>query len=515
VNPTALAVDLGSTACKASVVGIDGSVLGSGLAMLPLLFTADGGVEQDAELVWTSTLDACRAAIAEAGAEAAAAVVAVCAATQWSSIVPVDAAGLPVSNLHMWMDERGAGLVEALIPDRGGEQAMRWAEIHGFTPGTSMSHLLWFHRNTALHARTRAYLEPMDYLGARLTGRIAATANSVMPMGLTDHSTLGATAWSDELIERAGIDRSRLPELTESMSVLAPVLPDVAQALGIPIGTPVVTGANDSIAAAFGAGAIEPGQAVIMMGTTGVLVVHHPRRHVDVERFIVTMPSALDDRYYVVAEGGIGAKLIELALIHAVGEGAVADGSAFQRLLDAAAASTAGAGGVMFLPWVLGAAAPALDRRHRGALLGVSLATGPADIARAMLEGISMQMRWLADEVEQAIDTPLSSIRYVGGGAQSDVWSQIMADVVGRPIDQVANPRHANARGAALMAFVATGHLALDQLAALVPITATFTPDPTAAALHSERLSIVRDLHGLLAEPVARLTRSTNRQETP
>jgi xylulokinase len=161
---------------------------------------------------------------------------------------------------------------------------------------------------------------------------------------------------------------------------------------------------------------------------------------------------------------------------------------------------------VLFLPWVFGSASPALDRRHRGALLGLSLGTTSADVARAMLEGISMQMRWLADEVEQAIGVELGSIRFVGGGAQSDLWASIMADVLGRPIDQVANPRHANARGAGFMAFVATGRLALDELDALVPVKATFDPRPDTADLYSERLGVVRDLHRVLAEPVSRLT---------
>jgi xylulokinase len=506
MSVNALAIDLGSTACKASVVAIDGTVLGSGLTRIPVEFTADLGIEQDAEVVWTSTLEACRAAIAEAGATAAASIVAVCVSSQWSSVVAVDANGFPVAPLHMWMDERGAPLSGAVVPDQRSEAARRWADIHGFTPGTSLGHVLWFQSQPAIHERAAAYLEPMDYLNARFTGRVAGTANSVMPMGLTDNRRLGHTIWSDELIDLAGVDSSRLPELTASLSVLGQIRPDVADQLGISRDTEVVTGANDSIAAAFGAGAIEPGCGAIMMGTTGVLTVHHARRHVDTERFIVTMPSALDDRYYVVAEGGMGAKLIELALIHVFGEEAADGGAAFEQLLSAAALSPPGAGGVMFLPWVFGALAPALDRRHRGALLGLSLLTSANDVARAMIEGISMQMRWLTDEVEQAIGVPFQSIRYVGGGAQSDLWSAIMADVVGRPIDQVANPRHANARGAGLMAFVATGRLAVEELGALVPIKATYEPTPSTSALYTERLDIVRHLHRVLAEPVARLT---------
>jgi xylulokinase len=123
-----------------------------------------------------------------------------------------------------------------------------------------------------------------------------------------------------------------------------------------------------------------------------------------------------------------------------------------------------------------------------------------------MLEGISMQMRWLADEVEQAIGADFGAIRFVGGGAQSDLWSAIMADVLGRPVEQVDNPRHANARGAGFMAFVATELLSLDELDALVPVKATFEPTAATADLYTERLGVVRDLHRVLAEPVSRLT---------
>jgi xylulokinase len=507
MTANALAIDLGTTACKASVIAIDGAVLGSGLTRIPVVFGDDGAAEQDAEQVWVLTLDACRTAIAEAGTDAAASIVAVCVASQWSSIVPVDANGDPVSPLHMWFDGRGHDLVDALVPDQDGEAARCWADIHGFTPGTSLRHILWFQSQPDIHARTAAYLEPMDYLNARFTGVIAATANSAMPLGLTDNRRLGCSDWSPELIARAGVDRSRLPELTRSLSVLAPIRPEVADSLGIPRGVDVVTGANDSVAAAFGAGALEPGQAAMMMGTTGVLIAHHRARHVDPTRFIVTMPSALDDRYYVVAEGGLGGKLVELALAEVFGDDAVDGGAAFDKLSQAVDASPPGASGVLFLPWVFGSASPALDRRHRGAFLGLSLGTSSSDMARAMLEGISMQMRWLVDEVEQAIGVDFGAIRFVGGGAQSDVWASIMADVVGRTIVQLANPRHANARGAGFMAFVATGRLALDELDSLVPVKATFEPDAATADLYSERLEVVRDLHRVLAEPVSRLNR--------
>jgi xylulokinase len=246
-----------------------------------------------------------------------------------------------------------------------------------------------------------------------------------------------------------------------------------------------------------------------MIGTTGVLIVHHPVRHVDGTKFIVTMPSALEDRYYVVAEAGLAGKLVEVALSQATGAD-LADGPSdgvFDQALELAAKAPAGSGGVMFLPWVFGAMAPAIDPRHRGAFLGISLYTDRADLARAMIEGVCMQMRWLVDEVEQALGAPLRSVRFVGGAAASDVWAAILADVVGRPIEQLANPRHANARGAGLMAFVSTGRLRVDDLGALVPVRGCYEPSPSTATFWDDRLAVFRELHATLGEAVSRLTR--------
>jgi xylulokinase len=489
----ALAIDLGTTACKASVVAIDGRLIGSGVCRLVTEF-GDGEVaEQDAEQVWQAALTASRAAIAEAGGGAGIALVGV--ASQWSSLVAVDAGGRPVSPLVM---------TRALASSD--TAADRWRDVHGFLPSTSLGHLLRLQSDPSVHAAAAAYLEPMDYLNARLTGRVVATANTAMPLALTDNRHLGQVVWSDELIELAGVDRRRLPELVASPSVIGTVLPDVAGLLGISDVARVVTGANDSIAAAVGSGALEPGVGTVMLGTTSVLVAHQAGRHVDTDRFIVTMPSALGDRYYVVAEAGLGGKLLELAVGQALGAGDEGPpDAAIAAAIELAGSTQPGAGGVLFLPWVIGSMSPAPDRRQRGALLGVSMATTAADVVRAVLEGVALQMRWLVAEVESATATSLPSLRFTGGGAQSTVWAQIMADVLRRPIEQVAEPRHANARGAALLGFVAAGALALDDLAELVPIAARFEPTPGLDALYAERLDVIRQLHTTLAEPVSRL----------
>ena len=299
---TALAFDLGTGGPKVAVVEPDGTVLGTGQVGVPTQFGADGSAEQDPEVVWQAVVQASRAAIAASPPGTAQRIDLVCPTTQWSSITPVDADGMPVAPMMVWMDRRGGRRTKPLMADGGAEL---WADIHGLIPvaSSSLGHVLHMQHQPHIHNRTRAYLEPMDYLGARMTGVIATTANGAMPLALSDNRAPGRWGWSDELIARSGVDRSRLPGFISALSILGPIREAQATELGVRPGIAVVVGANDSIAAAFGTGAFGPGQGTVMMGTTAVLTSHHPERFVDYEHFVTTMPSVFDDRYYVV-DGG-------------------------------------------------------------------------------------------------------------------------------------------------------------------------------------------------------------------
>ena len=521
----ALSVDLGTTAAKVSVVAEDGKILGSGLQIVPTRFAANGVAEQDPERVWRSVLDAARQALAAAGAKAAAEVAVVCATSQWSSIIPVDALGHPVGPMFVWLDGRGKRYTDALstgassptgepAADGGAAARAQWADVHGLYPSTSLAHLLHVqHDQPAMHASTAAYLEPMDYLNARFSGRIAATGCSAMPLSLTDNRIVGASTWSDDLIKRAGIDRSKLPEIVASLSVLGTILPTVADHLGLRHDVVVVAGANDSVAAAIGTGSLAPGRGTVVMGTTGVLTAHYPTRVVEPSKFIATMPSALCDRYYVMAEAGLGGKVLETFLAEIVrpddglvDHAATGADDIFDRVSLAVEGISPGCDGLMFLPWLLGSASPKIDARHRGAFIGISMNTTRVHMLRAVLEGVALQMRWLADEVEETLGISFPMLRFAGGGAQSDTWSQTMADVLGRVVEQVDDPRHANARGAGLLGFLSIGRIGVDDLDALVPIRRRYEPS-AASTLFNERTLVFRDLHDRLAEPMARLHR--------
>ena len=509
----ALAIDLGTTAAKVSVVTMSGEILGSGTEVVPTVFGPRRSAEQDPEQVWQAVLGAAKSALAEAGAAHARDVSVVCATSQWSSIIPVDRDGRPVGPMFVWLDRRGENYTQAITAqdaDGGGATLAHWADIHGLYPSTSLAHILYAQKDRPeIHDRTHAYLEPADYLNARFCGRVAATGCTAMPLALTDNRVLGKPVWSADLIGRAGVDASKLPELVASLSTLGPILPTVADELGLTRSTVVVAGANDSIAAAIGTDALAPGRGTVVMGTTGVLTAHHPTRVVDIEKFIVTMPSALSDRFYVMAEAGLGGKVLETFLSEIVhgtdGLVTAAPGDVFDRVSEVVADVPVGSDGLLFLPWLIGSMAPKIDGRQRGAFIGMSMNTTRAHMLRAVMEGVSLQMRWLLDEVESSLGVPFPMVRFAGGGAQSAVWAQTMADVLGRQVEQIEGPRHANARGAGLLGFLSLGQIGLDDLAACVPIRQRFEPSDVGRALFDERILIYRDLHERLAEPVSRL----------
>ena len=515
----ALAVDLGTTAAKVSVVARSGKILGSGTEPVDTVFGAKRSAEQDPEDVWRAVLSAARSALAEAGPEEAGAVRVICATSQWSSIIPVDRNGLPVGPMLVWLDRRGENHTAAITgndPDGGVAARAQWADVHGMSPSTSLAHILYVQRDRPdIHDRTHAYLEPADYLNARFCGRIAATGCTAMPLALTDNRAVGAAKWSADLIDRAGVDPTKLPEIVPSLSTLAPVLASVAEQLGLRSDVMVVAGANDSVAAAIGTDALAPGRGTVIMGTTGVFTAHHPTRVVDLEKFIVTMPSALSDRFYVVAEAGLGGKVLE-SFLDGIVDGAVGPdgsdgltaslpGNPFDRISAAVADVPCGSDGLLFLPWLIGSLAPRIDGQQRGAFLGMSMRTTRAHMLRAVLEGISLQMRWLLDEVEATLGLPFPTVRFAGGGAQSPVWAQTMADVLGREVEQVEGPRHANARGAGLLGFLSLGEIGVDDLGACVPIRERFIPSQEGRALFDDRIEVFRDLHQRLAAPVSRL----------
>jgi len=489
----ALGIDVGTTNVKVALARADGRVVASAQRALEIRRSGDVA-EQDADATIAHLVDAVQAITSAHPAEAAAVeCIGVC--SQYSSVVPVDTRGRAVGPMVMWQDQRGTDLSFDIMA-RDENAFFTFIEHHGLPPvgsGLSLGHILHLqHERPDVHAATAAYLEAMDLVTARLTGRICASQHSTFTYQLCDNRELGVTAYDDELVKLSGVDRTRLPGLIPVDAAVGTLSPDAAAQLGLPATATVYAGTNDTATVAVATGAFQPGRAGLAIGTTSVLVDAVPDFRGDLEHQLLSMPGPYRDRYVVWAENGLAGKVLEHVLHNVVYPAdELADhsvGDPFAALDETLRATRAGAGGVMFLPWLAGAQAPQSNTAARGGFVHMSLETTRRDLVRAVVEGVAHNLRALLPHVEAFTGEAIEEIAFVGGAARSAPWAQVLADVLGRPVIALRTPEAAVARATALLALERAGVLtraALDREPS--DPRARYEPDPETRALYADR----------------------------
>ncbi|HQY94638.1 FGGY-family carbohydrate kinase, partial [Caldilinea sp.] len=219
-----------------------------------------------------------------------------------------------------------------------------------------------------------------------------------------------------------------------------------------------------------------------------------------------SLPSAIPGRYLLINEHETaGAALTFLRDRVFFGDDALMTNpppvDSYERLDALAAATPPGSQRVLFTPWLNGERSPVDDHTLRAGWHNLSLRTTRGDLVRSVYEGVAFNTRWLRVYVEKFIRRPLADVRLVGGGARSDLWCQIHADVLQRPVLQVADPLHVNTRGAAFLAMVGLGYLRLEEIAGHTPVARVYAPQPALASLYDELfaefVAIYRKTHGI------------------
>lgn len=489
-----LSIDLGTSGPKVALVSSAGAILAWEFEPVRLTLLADGGAEQSPADWWEAIGRASRRLAASSGVTQ---VAAVGATAQWSGTVAVGADDRPLGNAIIWMDSRGAPDVKALMAGRptiagyGAAKLLTWLRLTGGAPGLAgkdpIAHILYLKRaHPEIYRDASVFLEPKDYLNLRLTGRRAASFDSITLHWLTDNRDINNVTYAPQLLALAEIERAKLPELHRSVDILGPLTAEAAEHLGIAPGAPVVVGSADVQSAAVGAGAVRDYDANLYVGTSSWLTCHVPFKRTDLAHNMASLPSAIPGRYLLTNEQeSAGACLTFLRdnLLFPDDELAAPRPERVYSVLDGMAEREApGSGGLIFTPWLYGERTPVEDHTVRGGFHNMSLHTTRAQMVRAVLEGVALNSRWLRDAVRGFIRRPLGGVLIAGGGAQSHVWCQIFADVLGCPIRQVADPLHVNTRGAALIAAMAIGRRTVADVAA--PVTATFQPRREYAQLY-------------------------------
>ncbi|HEX9065189.1 MAG TPA: FGGY-family carbohydrate kinase [Streptosporangiaceae bacterium] len=490
-----LAIDLGTSALKVALVSTSGQVVASEQEECQVRLLSGGGAEQSPEHDWWDLIARAATRLAGRGAAEPSSVAAVCCTAQWSGTVPVGPGGVPVRDAIIWMDSRGADAARAVtggpvrIQGYGIGRLTRWVRTTAGLPSRSgkdsIAHILWLKQHEpSSYQRAELFLEPKDWLNLRLTGRAAATFDSIALHWVTNNRDPGRIGYDPRLLALAGLDRAKLPGLIAATDVVGPLLPEAAAALGVPAGIPVVAGTPDLHSAAIGSGATRDFQAHLYVGTSSWLTCHVPFKKTDLLRNIASLPSAIPGRYFVADEQETAGAALTFLRDRVLFEPGAAPAGAYRRFDEMAARSPAGAGGLIFTPWLYGERTPVEDHFVRGGFHNLSLGASRDDMVRAVFEGVALNTRWLLAAVERFAGRRLDPIRFIGGGARSAVWCQIFADVLGRTIDQVADPVNAGVRGAAMLAAVALGELTFDDVPDRVAVEASYRPDPAHAELY-------------------------------
>lgn len=473
-----LAVDLGTESARACLVSPQGRILQSARRALGLRAPHPGWAEQDPQAWWEATASAIRDVVERAGRENIAAV-GVCG--QMHGPVPVGKDGsLLEGSVQLWCDKRAADLAAALASGPGAEALIQQAG-NVPTPAWMGLKIAWERQyRPDRYGRAWKFLPPKDFLNFRLTGEIATDYSEASGSFLMD---AGSLQWSGTLADALGVDLNRLPDIRGAAEVIGTVTAPAAVETGLRTGTPVVTGGGDMLCLLLGAAITRPGRACDTTGTASVLSVFaegpvHDRRVMNLHHVV---PGWIA---FGICDSGGGA-------LHWFKDLVGDDYDALDR------AAAAGAGGLFFFPYLQGERT--LGSPHaRGVFLGLTPAHGRGAMARAIMEGVTFELR-RALEVIAASGLEVVDVRTIGGGARSPLWSAIKADVYGRPVSTLTE-FEGGVLGAALLAGVGAvmfrdAREAADQLTA---VGQTYAPDPVRTSRYEEQYRLFVRLHNLL-----------------
>lgn len=488
-----LAIDLGTTGPKVGLISLDGEIVGWEKEPTRLILLPDGGAEQDPAEWWEAIMRATHRLL-DGIPGARDRIAAIGCTGMWSTLVPVDPSGVPLTNAILWMDTRGAEAVARLwggFPSIAGYRLDRlflWLRLTGGVPGhsgkDSIAHLLYLRQHAPeIYRETWKFLEAKDYLNLRLTGCAAASYDSIALFWLTDNRDIRRVDYHPRLLRLVGVEREKLPDLRPAVEILGPLRPEAARDLSLPLGIPVIMGTPDVQASAIGSGAVRDEEPHLYLGTSSWLTCHVPFRRVDLIRNMTTLPSAIPGRYFIANEQETAGACLQV--LRRLLEEPSASIEFPEPVLDQIAAQAPpGSGGLLFAPWLYGERTPVEDSSLRGGFFNLSLGIQREHLVRAVFEGVAYNTRWLLEAVEAFLGHRIDHIRFIGGGARSAIWGQIMADVLNRTIHQVQEPQLAALRGVAMLTGVALGWLSWEAIPQRVPIAATFQPNPAHRALY-------------------------------
>ena len=495
-----LAHDIGTTGNKSCLYRLSDQIelVDVCLVEYPLYMLPDGGVEQKADEWWHAVCKTTQTVMARNDVSPSAVKgMAFCA--QMQGFVPVDAQGRVLRNPMSYMDSRATDQIQSGLyhgfPRISGWNALkvlRSLQVTGGLAATAKDPLWKYHwmreNEPELFERLHAWLDVKDYLVLRCTGVFSMGVDSAHATFVYD-TRPGKLGWHEGLCRTFGVDMAHLPPVIQATDIAGTLTAGAAAELGLVAGIPVFGGGGDLSLISTGAGCFDRFDTHIYIGTSGWVVSTVDRRMTDIDGLVASILGAIPGWYNYIAEQETAGRCLQWVRDHLAldeigvylasqaGSDRAGQAESLYALLNREVSQTPpGAGGVLFTPWLHGNRSPFDDPYARGMFFNIGLETGKRDLIRAVLEGVAYHKRWLLETVEKKVPRQ-DTLRFVGGGAQSAVWAQILADVTGRRIEVIENAQNVGTMGAAIVCAVGLGILdSFQQASGLIHVQDAYLP---------------------------------------
>lgn len=448
-----LAHDFGTSGNKATLYNTDGKLVKSCVATYPTHYFHQNWAEQNPNQWWDAVCQSSRMLLDGVDKSQ---IAAVSFSGQMMGCLCLDRNGTPLRDSILYCDQRSVEQNRQLL-ERVDPLAFYKTTGHRASPVYTLQKLMWVRdHEPEIYRATYKVLNAKDYIAYRLTGNM-----------VTDYSDAGGTElfdilnlkWSDTIADAAGIDLEKMPEAKPSTFVCGEVTRQAAEETGIPAGTPVVIGAGDGCAAGVGAGSVSPGLSYTCIGSSAWVATTTETPIFDPQMRTTTFVHAVPGMYHPCGAMQAGGtcynwaknELCQLEMQQAQQEG----GSPYTRMNSLAEQSDVGANGLLFLPYLMGERSPWWNPEAKGVLLGLKLTNTRGDMLRAIMEGVSLNLRTILDVYREHID--IQEMAFVGGGAKGQIWRQILADVYNMEIRKPVNIEECTSMGAAIIGGVGVG----------------------------------------------------------
>lgn len=450
-----LGVDIGTSGTKTVLFSEDGVPVASATYEYPLYTPQNGYAEQDPTDWWNAVVNGIKQVIVESGV-AAREIKGIGLSGQMHGLVMLDGDNKVIRRSIIWCDQRTAKEVVEITDKVGAERLIEITANPAIT-GFTAAKIMWVKNNEPEnYEKCRHILLPKDYIRFMLTGEYATEVSDASGMQLLD---IPNRCWSDEVLEKLGIDKSLLAKVYESPEITGKITKRVAELTGLAEGTVVVGGAGDNAAAAVGTGVVEDGKAFTTIGSSGVVFAHTSSISIDKKGRVHTFCCAVPGCWHVMGvtqSAGLSLKWFRDNFCWSEMETAIGMGVDPYYLTDKEAMEVPiGANRLLYMPYLNGERTPHLDPNCRGAFVGLSTMHKKRDMIRAVMEGVSYSLRDCV-EVMREMEISVTDMMACGGGGSSPLWRQMLADLYDCPVKTTQN-KEGPALGVALLAAVGAG----------------------------------------------------------